>query len=157
LPGAQKIVPRETSDRSKVQALVEQVAPGFTTSKIGKRPMAIVAEHAAREGVLRTWPVGRHEPCLLRRAVEVPRQKHTRLVLNVSHEPKGAWTLTVRVDGRPWHQARIEGRGDGAEWQTISLDLTPLAGRKVNVDLIHASVDERPDAAYWSGVEIISQ
>jgi putative heme-binding domain-containing protein len=155
LPGSRKIVPRETNDPTGSRELVEEVAPGFTTNKVGKQSLAILGEHFGREGVLRTWPVSRHEPCVLKRMVEVPKDKQTRLVLCVSHEPRGGWLLTVKADGRPLYESRVEGRK--AAWRTIALDLTPLAGSRVSLQLIHAARDESPAAAYWSQVEIISE
>ncbi len=122
---------------------------------MGKPGLAIVAEHAGREGVLRTWPVGPNEPCFLTRTVEVPSDRQTRLVLSVSHDPLSPWRLTVRADGKSLRTERIG--GDQPSWQTIALDLTPLAGKKIKLELLHAREGDRPGAAYWHQVEIISQ
>jgi hypothetical protein len=154
LPGSGKIVPRETLDAGQAAELIGEVAPGFSARKIGKPGLAIVAEHAGREGVLRTWAVSANEPCVMSRMTEVPKDKQTRLVLSVSHDPDQAWQLTVRAEGKQLHASRI---GDAKDWQTIALDLTPLAGRKVKLELIQARSDDQPSAAYWHQVEVISQ
>jgi len=156
LPGAQPIAPRETTDPAQFAELVQQVAAGFSTSKAGKAGLAIVEEHAGREGVLRTCPVSRQEPCVLRAAVDVPDGKRTRLVLSVSSDPRGSWNLTVNANGNRLHQGLI-GPASTFRWQTISLDLSPLAGKKVNLELLNATQSGKVDSAFWGQVEIISE
>jgi putative membrane-bound dehydrogenase-like protein len=157
LPGSRVAAPRETSDRGQFAELVGEVAPGFATARAGGGRLAIVAEHAGREGVLRTLPVHRGEPCVLRGQVQVPGERRTRLVLAVSHESQGAWKLTVVADGKRLHESLITADGDAPKWQTISLDLAPLAGRQAQLELIHAAAGNPADAAYWGLVEIISE
>jgi putative heme-binding domain-containing protein len=156
LPGAQPIVPRETSDPAQFAELVQQVAPGFSTSKAGKAGLAIVEEHQGLQGVLRTCPVSRQEPCVLRTVVDLPKNKRTRLVLSVSHDPRGAWNLTVNASGKRLHHALV-GAENGPDWQTISLDLSSLAGKKVDFELLNATQSGTFDSAYWGQVEIISE
>ena len=156
LPGSRVAAPRQTTDREQYNQMVQEIAPGFGTRWAGPQGLAIVAEYAGRDGVLRTTPIHRLEPCLLQGKIAVPEDKKTRLVLAVSHEPKGAWDLTVKADGKPLHQARIGGSGGEPRWHTISVDLTPLEGRTVSLELIHASVGKGPDAAYWAQVETVS-
>jgi putative heme-binding domain-containing protein len=157
LPGSHVPAARETTDRAKFGELVGEIAPGFTTARAGRDGLAIVAEHAGREGVLRTRPVHRQEPCALRGKVRVPEDKRTRLVLAVSHEPDGGWELSVVADGQRLHRALVGGEGKEPAWRTISLDLTPLAGKQVALELIHATSGELPDAGYWAQVEVISE
>jgi hypothetical protein len=156
LPGAQPVVPRETSNPAQFSELVQLIAAGFSTSKVGKAGLAIVEEHLGRQGVLRTCPVSRQEPCVLRAVVEVPKDKQTRLVLSVSHDPRGAWNLTVNAGGKRLHNSLI-GPGTAPGWQTISLDLSSLAGRKVSFELLNATQSGKFDSAYWSQVEFISE
>src|SRR5690606_10554454 len=107
----------------------------------GREGLAIVESHSGREGALRTTPVHASEPCILRGTLDVPAGKRSRLVLVVSHEPDGAWNLGVRANGQSLHQALIQGDEQAAaaesgadsdsapRWQTIAIDLTPLAGQ----------------------------
>jgi putative heme-binding domain-containing protein len=154
LPGSQPIVPRATTDRGKFAELVKEIAPQLSTDRAGKRGLAIVAEHAGREGVLLTTPVNGQQPCRLQGKFDVPGGKKSRLVLSVSHEAGGAWDLTVRVDGAEVSHSRIE--GEEPRWQTLAVDLSPYAGRAVNVELVHAAVDNRPDGALWAQIEVVS-
>ena len=66
LPGSQAAEPRETANPAEFAELVQAVAPGFSTAKVGRPGLSIAREHAGRESVLRTRPVGRGEPCILR-------------------------------------------------------------------------------------------
>jgi hypothetical protein len=155
LPGSQVIEPRSSADRGQFAAIVQAVAPQFSTNRAGKEGLAIVAEHAGRDGVLRTTPVHRQEPCILRGKIDVPAGKSSRLVLAVSHEKAGAWSLTVRAGGQVLHESRID--GDEPEWTTLAIDLTPYAGKTIDLGLVHAAVDDRPSAAYWGHVEVVSE
>jgi putative heme-binding domain-containing protein len=157
LPGTQIIEPRETSDPAQFAELVGQIAPGFTISKAGRGGLAIVAEQAGREGVLRTRPVSRQEPCILRGTFEVPAGKRTRLILAVSHEPGGEWNLAVRANGKRLHQSLVGGPAAAPPtWRTISLDLTALAGTTAKLELVGGPHEGKRDAAYWGQVEIVS-
>ena len=157
LRGSQPIVARETSDPVEFRGLVEEVAPGFATSKVGKPGLAIVAEHAGRPGVLKSNSVNVNEPCVLRGTVEVPKDKRTRLVLTVSQDPKSAWTLKVNADGQTLHQSAIGADSSEAAWQTISVDLSQRAGKKVKLEVMHAAHDGKLGPAYWGQVEIVSE
>jgi putative heme-binding domain-containing protein len=156
LPGSQPVVPREESDRERFGLLVQEVAPGFTTTKSGKPGVAIVAEHAGREGVLLVRPVSKHEACTLRGQFAVPAGKQTRLVLAVSHAAQQAWRLAVKADGQNLHLSVI-GR-DAAEpaWQVVSLDLSAWAGKTVKLELI-AGAEGEPSSAYIAQAELVSQ
>jgi putative membrane-bound dehydrogenase-like protein len=157
LPGTQVVRPRETSDPGQFEELVSEIAPGFKIAKAGKGGLAIVAEHAGREGVLRTRPISRQEPCILRGTFEVPAGKRTRLILAVSHESGGAWNLAVQAGGNRLHQSLVGGDDKAqAAWRTISLDLSGLAGTTTKLELVGASQDGKRDAAYWGQVEIVS-
>jgi putative heme-binding domain-containing protein len=158
LPGFQVIEPRATTDPAEFAALIGQVAPGFSAAKVGKAGLAIVAEHAGREGVLRMRPVSRQEPCVLRRKLELPAGKSARLVLSVSHETGGQWILSVRANGNRLHESVVDGEeNQGPAWRTLSFDLGPLAGQKVTLELTGASRDGKKDAAYWDHIEVISE
>ncbi len=114
LPGSSPVVPRETADPAKFGELAGEVAPGFVVVKAGRPPLAIVAEHAGREGVLRTRAGSPSEPVILRGKFSLPGDKQTRLVLAVSHDTDKPWTLTVNASGKRLHQELVgAGRGAG--------------------------------------------
>ncbi len=159
LAGSQPVVPRATTDRRQFAELVHEIAPQFSTDRAGREGLAIVESHAGREGALRTTPVHAGEPCILRGKLDVPAGKRSRLVLVVSHEPEGAWNLAVRANGQALHQALIQGEASASDprWQTIAIDLTPLAGQQAAIELHHAAAGDRPSAAYWAQIEMVSE
>ena len=156
LPGSQPVVPRRTRDRKQFRELVQEVAPYFTATRVGREGLAIVAEHAGRDGVLRTTPISRRDPCVLRGTVDVPDAAHPRLVLAVSNEAAGAWNLTVKAGDKVLHRALVDGTERQPKWHTISIDLAPWAGKQVGLELVQSAEGERPAAAYWGRVEVIS-
>ena len=74
-------------------------------------------------------------------------------MISVSHASHGAWNLVVNGDGKQLHQSRIGGENLDATWQTITVDLGPLAGKQVDLELRNASHDSGLEAGYWERVE----
>jgi hypothetical protein len=137
--------------------LVAEVAPGFNAARAGKPGVEIVQEHAGREGVLRTFPVDRQNPCILRGTFDVPKEKRTRLILCVSHEPQSTWRLTVNANGKRLYQSLVGETEAAPAWQTISIDLSSLAAGKASLELIQAAQGDKPTAAYWAEAEMVSE
>jgi hypothetical protein len=149
-------VPRTATDPAQFAAVIHDVAPQFSTKRAGKAGVAIVEEHAGREGVLRTTTPSRQQPCVLRGKLEVPPGKSSRLVLVVSGQEKGAWNLVVRGNGQPLHESHISDEEE-LRWRTFAIDLTQFAGKSVDVELEQSADDGRPSAAYWAQIELISE
>ena len=90
-------------------------------------------------------------------------------MLVVSHEQGGAWKLSVRANGQALHQALVQSEQQAAadssaesnpapRWQTIALDLTPLAGQQAAIELHHATAGAAStSAAYWAQIELVSE
>jgi putative heme-binding domain-containing protein len=157
LPGSQPVVPRETNDPKQFAELLGQIAPGFTVGRVHRSGLAIVAEHYGREGVLRTRPVNSQNPAILRAELPLPAGKRTRLVIGVAPQPEGSVHLKVTASGQTLHDALL-GPFEPAElWQTISLDLTPLAGKTAKIEVLQSAVGDQPDAAFWERIELVSE
>ena len=88
--------------------------------------------------------------------LDVPEDKSSRLVLVVSHEMNGAWNLIVRAGGRALHESLIGG-DETPQWRIVSIDLSQYAGRSVDIELQQGSAGDKPDAAYWAQIEVISE
>jgi putative heme-binding domain-containing protein len=155
LPGSGPIVPRATTNPAEFAALVNEVAPGFSTNKVGAPGLELLAEHAGRAGALRTQPVSRQEPCVLRGRVTLPSSKRARLLVVVAAEAGGTWNLVVIANGKRLHNAAVG--GSQSAWQTIAVDLGSLPSGALDVELRQSAIDAKPSTAYWNQVEIVSE
>jgi putative heme-binding domain-containing protein len=156
LPGVREPLPRASADPAQFASIVGEIAPGFAIDAAGEGGVALLAEHAGRLGVVRTHPVSRDKSCVLRRAIDVPADKRTRLEIDVSHDPRGDWRLVVRVDGRPHSEFDVGPKTCRGGWQTVSIDLAPHAGKTVTVELANAASGWSYEFAYWGRAEVIS-
>jgi len=152
LAGSQPVVPRETRDLATATELAQYVAPGFTIRQPAQPRVALVAEHGGREGALRTDP-----HCVLVRSFEVPQGKRARLVIDVSHEPKGGWRLAIRVNGTRLADEQVGDQQSDPAWRTLSFDLTDPKGPRPANGKILVEVDGQRQAAYWGRLEIITE
>lgn len=157
LPGVRAAAPRETSEPAEFASVVSEVAPGFTTRAVGEGGVAIVAEHFGRDGVLRTHPLDRERPCVLTRTIDVPADKQTRLVLDVSHDTRGDWRLLVLANGEKLHDSVIGPKSTTGGWAEISVDLSRFAGRRLKLELCNQANDWQWEFGYWGRVEILSR
>jgi putative membrane-bound dehydrogenase-like protein len=135
---------------------LQRVAPGFATDAVGEGGVAFVKDHFGRDAV-RTHPVDRGTPCILRRDVNVPAGKTTHLVLSVSHDAKGDWQLVVRADGKALHDSIIGPNSAKDGWQDVTVDLTPYAGKTVKLELQNKPNNWAWEFAYWGKVAIESK
>ena len=157
LPGMRAALPRSSTKAAEFAEIVAEVAPGFTTSAAGEGGLEIVAEHFRRQGVLRTHPLDRTRPCVLKSTVDVPAGKQTRLVLDVSHDQQGDWQLIVKADGQKLYDGVIGPQSTRDGWTEVSVDLTPFAGRNVELELLNQANGWSWEFGYWGRVQVVSQ
>ena len=111
-----------------------------------------LVEYAGRRNVLMTHPADRQTASALERTVEVPAGKKSALNFRVAADERGDWELRVLADGRLLHRQLVDTKGD--RWKTVSLDLTPFAGKKIALRLENAANDWNFEFGYWSDLEI---
>jgi hypothetical protein len=99
-----------------------------------------------------THPFDREKPAALEREVEIPVGKNATLTFAVSAPEKGSWELHVLGDGKLLYKQVVDRSQE--RWKKISVDLTPLAGRKVVLRLEHAANDQAWVFGYWSNLEL---
>ena len=160
IPGAREPEPRETRNPAEFNAILADFAPGFTATAIGGPDlddgMGIVKEHLGRSSVLRTHPVSRDKPCVLRGTVAVPASKAPKLVLDVAHDPRGDWRLLVKADGKTLHDAIIGPMTTRNGWAEVRVDLAKFAGKTVDLELINAANDWAWEFGYWGRIEVVA-
>ncbi len=146
--------PQQTNDPKQFASLISQVVPGFTTTAVGEGGVAILADYHGRSGVLRTHPVDRRKPCVLSRTVTIPPSAHAKLLVSVAPHQSGDWRLIVRGNGQQLHSQIVRrGRG-GRFWQDIEVDLSPLAGQTVRLELINAANNWSYEFAFWGSAQV---
>ena len=106
-----------------------------------------------RRNVFVTTPLSKDVACRLMYTADLPAGKKTTLNLTVAAPPKGQWKLLVRGNGEPLLQ-RLIGVAPTTlpstaptrpaipvnPWVSFQVDLTPLAGQQVYLELLNASV-----------------
>jgi hypothetical protein len=46
---------------------------------------------------------------------------------------------------------------EAAPWRTIEIDLTPYAGEKVLLEVLHLGFRRRHSVGFWGGIEVVSE
>ncbi|HTI52471.1 MAG TPA: dehydrogenase, partial [Planctomycetaceae bacterium] len=157
LSGMRDIAPRSATDPAQFDAILAEVAPGFTLSAVGEGGLALLREHYGRFGVVRTHPLEKNVPCVLTRTVDLPAGKKSRLLLSVSYDPRGDWELIVRANGKKLFDGEIDEQSTEKYWADLEIDLSQFAGQQVKLEL-----DNHPDewlfeSAFWGRVEVVTE
>jgi hypothetical protein len=113
------------------------------------------ASHAGRENVLETHPLSREKPAGLEREFDLPAGKKSTLSLWVAPHSKGDWELRILADGKLLHKLDISPPNSG--WKPVTVDLSPLAGKKTLLRLENAATGWLWEYGFWSGIEIRSE
>lgn len=115
----------------------------------------ILPAHAGRENVLQTHPLARDKAAGLERAFDLPAGKKSTLSLWVAPHAQGDWELRVLADGKLLHKQAVSPPNSG--WKPVTVDLTPLAGKKTLLRLENAPTEWAWEYAYWSDIEVKSE
>lgn len=156
LPGVYDVVPRSSTNPADFAAIVQEVAPGFSEVRSGLGGVELLAEHKGRKGVVRTHPVSREQPGVLIREITLPADKKGKLVVDVSHDPRGDWRLVAYVGsgGRMIDEiVSKESCGDDG-WATFTASLEKFAGETVKITLRNEANDWAYEFGYWGSVRI---
>jgi len=157
LPGVRAVVPRSSAEPGEFSSILQEVAPGFSVRESGEGGLSLLAEHLGRPGVVRTHPVRPGVPCILKRKVDVPAQGRTRLLMEVSHDPRGDWQLIVKANGKVLHDSVISASRTLKGWADVTVDLTPFAGKPVELELHNHPNNWSFEFGYWGRVEILHE
>ena len=151
-----RIMPGESSKPDEFPALLEQLLPGFTTSKVGEGGVRVLTDHLGRPAV-RTHPVSRTEACRLTSSTMLPSAKKVTLRLSVASHAEGDWQLTVNVNGEIRHQSIVKRKDKDVDWKDIAIDLSDLAGQTVTLELLNKANDWSNEFGYWNAAEILAE
>jgi hypothetical protein len=112
------------------------------------------AEYRGRKDVFMTHPLNREVGCVLSKKVDVPAGEKTMLRLVVANDDRGDWTLIVKADGNELLKKKIGPETINDGWAELEIDLSKMAGKSVNLELVNQADDWSFEAGYWAKVEI---
>jgi hypothetical protein len=137
---------------------VEKFAPGWQIARCGTdMDPGLRAEERGKKNVLVTHPLDKQTGCVLTKSVAIPPGKKTNLRLAVGHHPQGDWDLIVRADGTQLLRQPIDKTTAPAGWTEVVVDLSPLAGQTVRLELVNQPTGWAWEAGYWASIRITSE
>jgi hypothetical protein len=140
---------------TQIQAQVDKALPGWKLSKCGPdMSPGLRAEYRGRKNVFMTHPLSRETGCVLSKKIDVPSGKKTTLRLVVANDDRGDWTLIVRANEDQLLRKKIGADTVTDGWAELEVDLSKLAGKSVNLELVNQADDWQFEAGYWGEVEI---
>jgi len=151
-----RIIPGQSSKPEEFSAFVEQLLPGYSTSKSGEGGVAVLENYYDRPA-LQTHPVSLTEPCKLSTTTTLPVAAKVKLRLSVASHNDGDWQLVVNVNGETRHQSIVKRNGNKVEWRDVVVNLSDLAGQPVTIDLLNKSNDWSNEFGYWNAAEILAE
>ena len=107
-----------------------------------------------RKNVLETHPYDDSKPAALERVLDVPATGGV-LDFEVASHEQGDWELRVFVQGKLVKRALVNRKE--SIWQTVSVDLSAFAGKKVNVRAENMANGWEWEFAYWSKISLRSK
>lgn len=122
----------------------------------------ILPSFAGKRSVLRTYARERELGCSLSRTVVLPPHEQSALELCVASDVRRdgradeGWELRVLADGHALGRRTIASGRDQVRWQALRYDLTPYAGRTVQLRLEQDAGDGALDAGYWAYARVVS-
>lgn len=111
-------------------------------------------EFAGKRNVLMTHPFNGEKAAAITRAFVVPAGQQTSVQFNVAAHDQGDWELRVFANDQLLKKMSVD--KDGERWKTVSVDLTPFAGKEVNLRLENAASGWNFEFGYWNDIRILS-
>ncbi len=143
--------------KADISDAVAKFAPGWEVSDCGSdMEPGLRGEWGGRKGVLVTHPMGTDTPCVLGRKLAVPAEGKAVLELEVAHDPRGDWTLEIKIDGTRVMRKKIAKATVPGGWATLGIDLSAWAGRTVTVELLNHADGWQYEAAYWDRIDVVT-
>ena len=141
------------SNMAKWQGIVQQSAPKFSINGSGVGGV-VRFDSFRNKPATRTHPIKRGVPSVLSRKLKIEDDMKTILRATVSHHPHGDWELRVRVNGKIISRKEVSSKTVTNEWLTHEVDLSPYAGKEINLQLENQPTDWRNEWGYWHEVKV---
>ncbi len=158
LPGVRLVEPRESKEPADFAGILAEVAPGFTTEASGEAGVALLSEYRGRATVVRTHPLSDEQPCVLTSEVDLPADKRSKLILSVGcDEHPGDWRLIVKANGDTLLDTIVGPDTTENSWTELTVDLSPLAGQHIKLELLNAATGWDNEFAYWGRAAVVAE
>ena len=141
------------SNMAKWQRLIQQAAPKFSINGSGVGGV-VRFDSFRNKPATRTHPIKRGVPSVLSRKLKIEDDKKTVLRVTVSHHPHGDWELRVKVNGKIISSKEVSSKTVSDEWLTHEVDLSPYAGKEINLQLENQPTDWRNEWGYWHEIKV---
>ena len=141
------------SNMAKWQRLIQQAAPKFSINGSGVGGV-VRFDSFRNKSATRTHPIKRGVPSVLSRKLKIEYDKKTVLRVTVSHHPHGDWELRVKVNGKIISSKEVSSKTVSDEWLTHEVDLSPYAGKEINLQLENQPTDWRNEWGYWHEIKV---
>ena len=141
------------SNMAKWQRLIQQAAPKFSINGSGVGGV-VRFDSFRNKPATRTHPIKRGVPSVLSRKLRIEDDKKTVLRVTVSHHPHGDWELRVKVNGKIISSKEVSSKTVSDEWLTHEVDLSPYAGKEINLQLENQPTDWRNEWGYWHEIKV---
>lgn len=130
---------------------MERWSPGWGLVACGTEMEPGLHEDAlGRKNVLVLHPVSQDQPAVIGARPMVPAGK-PQLVVDVASDPGGDFLLKITVNRKDVIEKVIDTKG---KWETVTLDLSPYAGRQARIQIQNCANGWSNEAAYLAKVEI---
>jgi type 1 glutamine amidotransferase len=148
-------VPRKSKKANLTawQKLIRKAAPKFSINGSGEGGV-VRFDSFRNKTATRTHPIKRGVPAVLSQKIKVFGGKKTVLRATVSHHPHGDWELRVRVNGKIISKTEVSSKTVIDEWLTHEVDLSPYAGKEIQLQLENQPTDWRNEWGYWHEVKV---
>ncbi|MEA3366745.1 MAG: ADP-ribosylglycohydrolase family protein [Planctomycetota bacterium] len=146
------------SPKKDISEAVAKFAPGWKAMNCGAdMDPGLRDQWGGRQKVLVTHPLSETTGCALVREVAVPAGKTTVLRLVVGHDPRGDWTLVVRAGEKELARQKIGKDTCKDGWRTVEVNLSPLAGKTIALELVNMADGWSWEAACWAEITVDSK
>ena len=85
----------------------------------------------------------------------IPAGRKTLLRLRVGNQPERRWLLGVRVENQLLLERTIEDASSTNGWHEVTVDLTPFAGRRVPIQLLHSAPKQHHTEVLWKRAAVV--
>jgi hypothetical protein len=149
---------KNIADMKDMSEAMEKFAPGWTVKLCGNdMEPGLHNMLRGKENVLVTHPLSEEKACLMYKFMDIPKDKTTKLRLEVGHHELGDWVLAVGMDKDILFEKTIGKESTKDGWVDFEVDLSSYAGKKKAVVLYNKANDWAYEAAYWAEISIVSE